>query len=564
MDGRPCNATASGDSRELLARVTAGTTVLFDSCLEHALLPNLGRGKTEALLSLRSTGARKAQHWLFVEEGGALPLDCRLWPNARLRVAPTYKHLGGLLHHQGRLHKEVKARAAMAWSAFNQRKKHVFASPKIGWSDKMVLFDALVSTVLFYGAGTWPSPDETCKQSLRGALRGMACQMLRPLYSVTEAWHLGSDWVFALLAMPTVDTYLHVHRLRYLLSCISLETREIWALAHWEQHWLAAAAGSVEWLWLHTDRGQTHASWNVAWTFWRAEARTSPGKWKARLRLAQRNAVAQERWEATVQRHQGLLFRQLRQAGASLPLDLLPAQPTRECCAVCGKQFHDLRAWAVHAFSTHGRVDESRTIVAGTQCPVCLKHYSSNVKLSRHVRYSRQRYLPEPGMRSRKGPDDSLHLGPPLQALGPVPAQREIQLDEEKDRPSAEVLDCLAHVTYDQTAESLPTHAVWSRLRLAFSCVCLPVSRLRETAHCWRSRLVSDGTTTGCPPDGRLLEAADWICQADLADWLVSEPGADQKAGDTFRLVDLHLSLLECRSVAFLPRHVCLTMSLRF
>ena len=268
-----------------------------------------------------------------------------------------------------------------------------------------------------------------------------------------------------------------------------------------------------------------------------------------------------------LRRHQGLLFRQLRQAGALLPLDLLPAQPTKECCVVCGKQFRDLRAWAVHAFSIHGRVDESRTIVAGTQCPICLKHYSSNVKLSRHVPYSKtcrgqllalgQRHHPEPGIRSRKGPDDSLHLGPPLQALGPMPAQREIQLDEERDRPSAEVLDCLAHVTYDQAAESLPTQTIWSRLCLAFSCVCLPVSRLRETAHCWRSRLLSDGTLTGCPPDGRLLEAADWICQADLADWLVSEPGADQKAGDTFRLADLHLSLLECRSVRF-PAPTCL------
>ena len=266
----------AGNSHELLTRTTTGAATLLDSCLEHALLPNLGRGKTEALLSFRSTGTRKAQYWLFVEEGGTLPLHCRLWPHARLRVTPTYKHLGGLLHRQGCLHKEVKARAAMAWSAFNQRKKQVFASPKISWPDKMVLFDSLVSTVMFYGSGKWPSPPEACKQSLRGALRGMACQMLRPLYTVHEAWHLGTDWVFALLAMPSVDTYLHVHRLRYLLSCISLETREIWALAHWEQRWLAAVADSVEWLWSHTDRGRAYATWGEAWTVWRDEARASP------------------------------------------------------------------------------------------------------------------------------------------------------------------------------------------------------------------------------------------------------------------------------------------------
>ena len=73
-------------------------------------------------------------------------------------------------------------------------------------------------------------PPEACVSSLQGALRGMACQMLRPAYSTTQAWHLGADWVFALLGMPSASTYLHVHRLRYLLSCLVLETEELCCL----------------------------------------------------------------------------------------------------------------------------------------------------------------------------------------------------------------------------------------------------------------------------------------------------------------------------------------------
>ena len=90
----------------------------------------------------------------------------------------------------------------------------------------MLLFDTLVATVLFYGCGTWPAPSDACISSLQGALRGMASQMLRPVYTTTQAWHLGPDWVFALLGMPSAETYLHVHRLRYLLSCL----KELWAL----------------------------------------------------------------------------------------------------------------------------------------------------------------------------------------------------------------------------------------------------------------------------------------------------------------------------------------------
>ena len=117
------------DAEAFLQRLTYGASTLVDSCLEHALLPNLGRGKTEALVHLRSRQARSVRRQLFADQGGALPLRCRLWPEAKLRVTAAYKHLGGLLHHQGHLLREVKARAAQAWTAFNQNKKKVFASP---------------------------------------------------------------------------------------------------------------------------------------------------------------------------------------------------------------------------------------------------------------------------------------------------------------------------------------------------------------------------------------------------------------------------------------------------
>ena len=363
----------------------------------------------------------------------------------------------------------------------------------------MLLFDTLVATVLFYGCGTWPAPTDACVSSLQGALRGMASQMLRPVYTTTQAWHLGTDWVFALLGMPSASTYLHVHRLRYLLSCLALETKELWALAHWEQSWLSSVASSVEWLWQHTDNGRTRATWQTAWAAWSCEARTSPGKWKAKVRAAQQCAVLRERWRAMTNRHQGLLYKQLCALGARTPVDLLEDLPSQECCAPCQRRFGDLRAWAVHAFSVHGRVEESRCLATGTQCPACLQQYSSNVKLSRHIRYSvrcrsqllaaNHRTTPEPGIRSRKAPDDGLCLLPILQAEGPRPLQLPPRIDAESDRPSAEVLDCLAHLDFDGGLEHCTEEVIWARIRLSFSCVCLQTSRIRATALCWRAHL---------------------------------------------------------------------------
>ena len=83
-------ATREQDTLELLdstcmddlERLRVGASTLIDTCLEHDLRPNLGLGKTEALVHLRSTGAKHAKHQFFVDGGGSLSLCCRLWPGA--------------------------------------------------------------------------------------------------------------------------------------------------------------------------------------------------------------------------------------------------------------------------------------------------------------------------------------------------------------------------------------------------------------------------------------------------------------------------------------------------
>ena len=201
--------------------------------------------------------------------------------------------------------------------------------------------------------------------------------------------------------------------------------------------------------------------------------------------------------------------------GACVRRDLLAADGGRECCAVCKRHFRDYRAWSVHAFSAHARTDESRRLVNGTQCPICLKHFTSGVKLSRHVRYSsvcrrqllstRERYTPEPGVGSRCAPDDSLLLLPALHAEGPRPCPVHLDVESEEERPSAELVDCLAHLDFDGRLVRLPEEDFWARVRASFSCVCLlQLARLRITATVGRTHLQPIDRT--CPwmlgPDG--------------------------------------------------------------
>ena len=43
---------------DLVTVLRQGATSLIDACLERALVPNLAKGKTEAILSVRSAGSR--------------------------------------------------------------------------------------------------------------------------------------------------------------------------------------------------------------------------------------------------------------------------------------------------------------------------------------------------------------------------------------------------------------------------------------------------------------------------------------------------------------------------
>ena len=545
----------------LLTNLKIGASALIDACLRRALVPNLSRGKTEAILHVNGYKARQVRSQVFGTDAGHVPLDCEMWDSARLRVVPIYKHLGGYLQHNGGLRHEVSFRISQAWDAFNKRKKKLFHSPLVSAADKSVFFTSLVSTVMFHGAGTWTQISDRNTASLDAALRQMACQMLYPRVNAREAWHLGASQALALAGVPQASTYLHVARLRHVLACFQLKVIEIWALAHWEKSWLQSVRDSVRWLWEQLDGGQQYPAWDKAWAEWRQDCREHPGRWKAKIRRALARALQRERWQATMEHHFGLLAKQLHFKGAFLPHEA-DAEPCRsEVCACCGVVFGDFRAWSVHAFKCHGRVDEARSLVDGLQCPHCLKHFATNIRLCRHVRHTplcrrallsgHHRTNPVPGIGSRKAPKEHLFCAPALQAAGPKAHDIGDYVEDEFDRPSAEVLDCLALLDFDGIGQNLDQAVVWDRIKQAFSCVCLPVRRLKVTAEVWLDRVTQGTPDVGANSsfEAFLRRAAKWVLHADFVNWLVPSPAGRATSIPAFRHCAASLALLDLTSV---------------
>ena len=55
----------AASATDLIRRLHVTTAALLDSCLGRALLPNLDRGETEAIVSLRGKGSRQLRASTF-------------------------------------------------------------------------------------------------------------------------------------------------------------------------------------------------------------------------------------------------------------------------------------------------------------------------------------------------------------------------------------------------------------------------------------------------------------------------------------------------------------------
>ena len=378
----------SSPSAAMLPRALTltGSSVL-DACVGRALLPNLDKGKTEFIASPVGSGSRQVRKQLFAEQEPCVHLDCRLWKGASIRIRPFYQHLGGIIHHDTSLIRELKRRAALSWKAFNARKRLVFGSPGVSRKDKTVLFESLILSILLYGAGTWDRLSPTEEAVLANAYHGMCFYMLRPAFSHDEALHLGGARVLALLELPSLPTLLHVARLRHLLSCVRTAVPVMWAMLHWQGKWLASARSSLQWMWALVDGGTQYPDWEGAWQRWRDLCIAHPQGWKGLVRKAQTQATLREQWESAEMHHLGLLVRQLRFKGAQTPVRPTASGPARHCCAPCQRTFASYQAWSVHAFKCHGLVGEYRRVLSGLQCQACLRHFTTHVKLCRHLQY---------------------------------------------------------------------------------------------------------------------------------------------------------------------------------
>ena len=472
------------DSRpeRLLDKVATVATATLDECMKATLVPNLTEGKTECVVALCGPGSKKISSEVFRGSSPDIQLHSEIWPEARLRLVTTYKHVGGIVQAGGGTAREVRSRIGAAWAAFRQHRRQVFSSPLVHARDKAVLFAAVVESTLFYGVGAWPAHDSASTTKFQGSLVGMARLMLRPRFTYSAARHMSGLYALACARILPAEVSIALERLRHFRLVVSKGGAEFWALLHAERSWLCQAQQALTWAGELRKRAGITGPEVGDWTVSSEIARQDTGRWKRIVKQPKSIAGLESLWTAEVQQYHGLLFRQLRFEGACLD-DVVSPAGELEVCAPCGQVFADKRAWSHHAFKVHGRVREERLLVDGQQCPVCLRHYRNTEKLCNHLRYSTackaallgegHEVTPTPGVGSRKFADGSRSQLPAVQAHGPTRHWRPTQVPFEEHRPSEDVLNQLEECLCCDAEACNSYQDVLDAYRKAFSCCCL-------------------------------------------------------------------------------------------
>ena len=352
-----CVFAAFPSASELLSawRSIAGT--VFDACLEKGMKPNLSGNKTETLLRVSGKGSKNLRKLLLSDSEPSLCTHPKHWPGAEVKVVAKYKHLSGIVHHKSGV-PEARSRAAQACSAFQRHKRTIFGHSHVDVEDKTSLFTTLVLSSLFYACGTWCEVPYQALAVLQKAYLNMARVMLSKHFK--EMYCIFVRIVFcpcsacplSVSGCTFIDSLTWPH-----LSKLKCRSCGVWLMRKdtgWPQFVLPPYSGCGSSL--MQVRGIPHEL-SVQLV------KKLPGK--------------------AGQQCGGLVLKRLIDAGGVIPA--WEDSDGDHVCGACQKVFASLQAWAVHAFKSHGLVRESRKLVAGEQCPICLRQFPSNIQLCAHV-----------------------------------------------------------------------------------------------------------------------------------------------------------------------------------
>ena len=360
----------------LLRKARRLAEVVIITCKSYGMQPNLGRGKTELLISLVGKGTQKARVQFFGHGRSSLILPDI---EQELHVAPQYTHLGGVLDHKLTWQPEARKRLALANGAYDNGKTLLFQNKQLPLETRVGLFEITVLPTIF-NLAIWVTGCDAWQRLSNGYSR-----ILRRLFATKQ---IGED-LFRIplpcVHMATNSWTLELHAVRArlgVLSALALEGPEpLWAMIQAEKTWAEQVRKDL------LDLQQSIKDWPglapTAWPTWCGWIRENPARFK---KAVKKMLQARHVKEMNMQQTRIGLWALAKQCQLQRPHLLL------RClwrCRACSKSFLTKAAIGAHLFKTHNRMATYRCYLDGSVCTACGRQYWSYPRLAAHLRSSK-------------------------------------------------------------------------------------------------------------------------------------------------------------------------------
>lgn len=380
----------SPNATSVVPTVQVTTEVLYEELMKLGMQPNTKPGKTEAIVDIRGKCSVPCRQHLHHGLKGRIPLRFSEPGLEAIRTVPFYYHLGGMVVHGSRHLTEIKRRIAMTLTSITTHKTKIFANPRVDLAQRVSIFRATAFLTLTYNIGTWLQLTQAEQQAWHSGVMKVYRKLLSKLFSSAQQFTFDDGRILAMTGLPHPDDLLHYERLRHFGLVFRRPNDVFWALVANEETWLVLIRHSFAWLYRQLEGLTSLPDPSLSPETWHSLIWDMPQRWKGTLKRALAHATGQREIQTYVKIFHKDFFQTLEGAGLVCQGARTIQTLDPHTCLLCNKTFATFKAWAVHSFDAHQRVNKFRQLDTGSLCRACGKDFVTNSRLVLHFRSSRQ------------------------------------------------------------------------------------------------------------------------------------------------------------------------------
>lgn len=237
----------------LIPQVQTAVETIFDELHSLGLKPNMNKGKTEVVLSIRGPKRTPVAQHLHGPCNSHIVLPNQPQDFSNLRVVPHYIHLGGMISHSGKLRCEIRRRLGIAQQSFRDLAPKVFSNAKVSLDTRLAIFNSTVWMALIYGVGTWGRLTPVESRLWHAGVFRLYKGLLRRIVPPATLLKFSDDQVLSKVRLPHPEDIIRLCRLRHFGQTLGRAPDYFWALLAEEGQWLQTLKDDFVWLYSNID-----------------------------------------------------------------------------------------------------------------------------------------------------------------------------------------------------------------------------------------------------------------------------------------------------------------------